>query len=587
MDCILSSPLGRARDTAAEIAHALGIPEVETVEELTEIDIGIFAGLTLEQARERHPERYRAFMQESWEGVPGAERIDALYARALAAWQTLIQRHAQGRRSVLAVTHSGFLQWIIRSTLGLAGVDAAVQRVGELLRLAHARGQPAPGDGGDALALRELDARERRRDSRLPLTAPGPDSRVAGMQVRILAWSSLPEPDRKKILARSEKDIAEVESAARAIIECGAGAAVMRLSSSYTRRFNGADLSGMPLACHRGRDRGGRGGSSPRRCARRSAPRSRTSAATTSSSFPPPMSLSEIQPGVYAGERATPIPSVGLYAPRGKGSFPSSMYMMAVPAQVAAVERVVVVSPPDAEAAATPPRCSPPACAGPGRSTGSAACRRWPPSPTARESIRPVAKFLGPGNQYVTAAKRLLAGVVDVGLPAGPSESMIIADASADPRLLALDLLIEAEHGPDSQAILVTPSAELARAVAAELALRAAELPEPRASYVRESFASYGCILTTSDIVEAAGVVNAVAPEHLQIATSDPLETLGLIRNAGEILLGQNTPFSLANYCDRRQRGDPDRRPGKDLLAPVGPGFPEVFLGCVPDRGRV
>ena len=121
VDCILSSPLGRARDTAVDIARSLGIPDVETVGELTEIDIGIFAGLTLEQARERHPDRYRAFMQESWEGVPGAERIDALYARALAAWETMFQRHAQGRRCVLAVTHSGFLQWIIRSTLGLAG----------------------------------------------------------------------------------------------------------------------------------------------------------------------------------------------------------------------------------------------------------------------------------------------------------------------------------------------------------------------------------------------------------------------------------------------------------------------------------
>jgi len=126
---------------------------------------------------------------------------------------------------------------------------------------------------------------------------------------------------------------------------------------------------------------------------------------------------------------------------------------------------------------------------------------------------------------------------------------MIIADSSADPARVALDLLIEAEHGPDSQAILVTPSAELARAVAAELPRRAAELPEPRAAYVRESFASYGCIITTRDIEEAAAVVNAVAPEHLQIATADPLATLGLVANAGEILLGQNTPFSVANYC--------------------------------------
>ena len=366
------------------------------------------------------------------------------------------------------------------------------------------------------------------------------------MQVRILAWSSLPEPDRKKILARSEKDIAEVESAARQIIEAvrsGGDAALVEL----TRRFNGADISGMPLRVTEAEIEaaGGVVAAPVREAIRASIANVRR---YHEQQLPPPMSLSEIQPGVWAGERATPIPSVGLYAPRGKGSFPSSMYMMAVPAQVAAVERVVVVSPPDAEG-----RCDPATLYAAGlcgareiyRVGGvqALAALAW-----GTESIRPVAKFLGPGNQYVTAAKRLLAGVVDVGLPAGPSESMIIADASADPRLLALDLLIEAEHGPDSQAILVTPSAELARAVAAELALRAAELPEPRASYVRESFASYGCILTTSDIVEAAGVVNAVAPEHLQVATSDPLETLGLIRNAGEILLGQNTPFSLANY---------------------------------------
>jgi broad specificity phosphatase PhoE len=120
VDCILTSPLARARDTAMEIASAVGIEAVETADELTEIDIGIFAGLTLEQARERHPGPHRAFLQQSWEGVEGAERIEALYARALAAWGLLLRRAAEGRRAVLAVTHSGFLQWIIHSTVGLA-----------------------------------------------------------------------------------------------------------------------------------------------------------------------------------------------------------------------------------------------------------------------------------------------------------------------------------------------------------------------------------------------------------------------------------------------------------------------------------
>ncbi len=120
IDCILTSPLERARGTAHEVASVLGLDGVRTAEELTEIDIGIFTGLTLEEARERHPGPHRRFLQHSWEGVEGAESIEALYARALAAWRLLLATAAAGSRSILAVTHSGFLQWIIRSTLGLA-----------------------------------------------------------------------------------------------------------------------------------------------------------------------------------------------------------------------------------------------------------------------------------------------------------------------------------------------------------------------------------------------------------------------------------------------------------------------------------
>jgi len=165
------------------------------------------------------------------------------------------------------------------------------------------------------------------------------------------------------------------------------------------------------------------------------------------------------------------------------------------------------------------------------------------------QSIRRVEKLVGPGNQYVTAAKRLLVGVVDVGLPAGPSESMIVADESADARLAALDLLIEAEHGPDSQALLVTPAEEFARAVAGLLPKFAASLPESRLTFVSKVFENYGGVILTTNAEEALAIVNDVAPEHLQIATRDSLATLSGVRNAGEILLGQRTPFSLANYA--------------------------------------
>jgi histidinol dehydrogenase len=164
-------------------------------------------------------------------------------------------------------------------------------------------------------------------------------------------------------------------------------------------------------------------------------------------------------------------------------------------------------------------------------------------------SIRPVDKFLGPGSQYVTAAKRILAAVVDVGINYGPSESMILADESADPRLVALDMLIEAEHGADSQALLVTASEPLARKVAEILPGLAATLPEPRRTFVTKVMEGYGGILIARSAEEAVEIADTIAPEHLQIATRDPFSTLSSVHHAGEILLGQSTPFSLANYA--------------------------------------
>jgi broad specificity phosphatase PhoE len=119
VDCILSSPLERARATAQAVAEAAGVASVETAEALTEIDIGIFTGLSLSEAKNRHPAPYARFLQESWEGVEGAERIVNLYRRALSAWDLFLARAAAGSRSILAVTHSGFLQWLLRATLGL------------------------------------------------------------------------------------------------------------------------------------------------------------------------------------------------------------------------------------------------------------------------------------------------------------------------------------------------------------------------------------------------------------------------------------------------------------------------------------
>lgn len=264
---------------------------------------------------------------------------------------------------------------------------------------------------------------------------------------------------------------------------------------------------------------------------------------------PHDLELTQVRPGLLAGERTTPIDSVGLYVPRGRGSFPSMLYMLAVPASLAGVPRIAVATPPDAAGEVDA------ACLYAARRCGVDTVYRMggvqaiAALALGTQSVARVDKIVGPGSAYVAAAKRLLRDRVDVGLPAGPSESIILADATADAERVAVDLLIEAEHGSDSQALLVTPSAQLANEVARLAAAHIDATPEPRAGFLRDVFAGYGGVLVTSSLDEATDVVNAFAPEHLQIRTADPWETASRIRNAGETLLGAHSAFSLANYA--------------------------------------
>jgi histidinol dehydrogenase len=367
------------------------------------------------------------------------------------------------------------------------------------------------------------------------------------MDVRFLRWKDLSAENRARLFARSSRDVEEAVPRVRPILEAvrtrGDAALV-----EFTRAFDGADIAGLPL----------RVGDTEIDEAERGLPGRLKDAIQAcadnvrrfhEAQLPGPLELREIRPGVRAGERATPVASVGLSVPRGRGSFPSSTYMLTVPASVAGVARIVVVSPADAsrrcDAATlyTARRCGAHEIYRVGGVQALAALA-W-----GTESIAPVVKLLGPGSRYVTAAKRLLAGVVDTGLPAGPTESAIIADGAADPALAALDLLIEAEHGSDSQALLLTPSEPLAREVARLLPAFLARLPEPRRSFAADTLAGYGGIVVTADIAEAARIADELAPEHLQIAAADPLGILAQVRHAGEVLIGQHTPFSLANYA--------------------------------------
>ncbi|MFN8563105.1 MAG: histidinol dehydrogenase [Anaerolineae bacterium] len=268
-----------------------------------------------------------------------------------------------------------------------------------------------------------------------------------------------------------------------------------------------------------------------------------------SEQMPEPMWFTEVQPGILAGEKVTPVASTGLYVPRGKGAFPSVMLMLATPAKVAHVPRIVVVTPPtpDGKADAASLVCA--EICGVDEVYVVGGMQAIAALAYGTETIPKVAKIIGPGSSYVSAAKRLLYGTVDVGLPAGPSESIILCDEHVDPHLAALDLLVEAEHGPESAAILVTHSEAVAQKALEILPGYIAELPQWRRDFVNNVLSNYGGVLLTSSLDESIQFVNDYAPEHLEVLTAEPFVTVQKLHNAGEMLLGHYTPIPTANYC--------------------------------------
>ena len=257
----------------------------------------------------------------------------------------------------------------------------------------------------------------------------------------------------------------------------------------------------------------------------------------------------EIRPGITSGERWTPIASAGLYVPRGKGSFPSVMAMLSVPASVAGVPRVAVCTPPDPDGSVDPAALYAARLSGIDTVFRVGGAQAVAALAYGTESIPRVEKIVGPGNRYVTLAKRLVYGQVDPGLPAGPSESIVLCDDSADPEIAARELMVEAEHGPDSAALLVTSSAEVADAVEALLPGLAAALPDWRREFVETVLSGYGGIVVAASFDDAVAFSNDYAPEHLHVLAREPFEVLGRLEHAGEVLLGENTSIAFGNYA--------------------------------------
>ena len=253
------------------------------------------------------------------------------------------------------------------------------------------------------------------------------------------------------------------------------------------------------------------------------------------------------QPGIALGQKITPLRRVGVYVPGGTAAYPSSVLMNVLPAKVAGVKEIVMVTPPGRDGGVSYPLALAAAdIAGVDRIYKVGGAQAIAALAFGTESIPRVDKITGPGNIYVAMAKREVFGHVGIDMVAGPSEVLVIADGTANPVHVAADLLSQAEHDPLAAAILVTDSEALARQVDAELARQTALLP--RQEVIRQSLGAYGTIVVARDLKECAAIANEIAPEHMELCISEPYALLDQIDNAGAIFLGGWSPEPLGDY---------------------------------------
>ena len=250
--------------------------------------------------------------------------------------------------------------------------------------------------------------------------------------------------------------------------------------------------------------------------------------------------------GVIMGQRVRGLKRVGIYVPGGTAAYPSSVLMNAIPAKIAGVEEIIMVTPPQKDGTPNPNIVAAAKLAGVDRVFLMGGAQAVAALAYGTETVPKVDKIVGPGNIFVATAKKLLYGVVDIDMIAGPSEILIIADSSADPRFLAADLMSQAEHDRLASSILLTDSAELAEQTKTELAKQLETLS--RREIIETSLDDYGAIIICSDMNQAVDFANELAPEHLEVCCNNPMEYVGRLDNAGSVFLGNYSPEPLSDY---------------------------------------
>lgn len=254
----------------------------------------------------------------------------------------------------------------------------------------------------------------------------------------------------------------------------------------------------------------------------------------------------EEENGIILGQKISPIERIGIYVPGGTASYPSSVLMTVIPGKIAGVRDIIICTPPGTDGKVNPYTITAAKEAGAGHIYKIGGAQAIIAMAYGTESIPKVYKIFGPGNVYVTVAKKMVYGTVDIDMLAGPSEILIVADKNANPKFVAADLLSQAEHDTLASAILVTPSLKFAEAVREQIKLQVKNLP--RKGIIRKSLEEMGAILIVPDIFKAFEVSNEIAPEHLELHVNEPFKYLGLIKNAGAIFLGENSPEPVGDY---------------------------------------
>lgn len=250
--------------------------------------------------------------------------------------------------------------------------------------------------------------------------------------------------------------------------------------------------------------------------------------------------------GVIMGQRVRGLHRVGIYVPGGTAAYPSSVLMNAVPAKIAGVKEIIMVTPPGKDGNPNPNIMAAAAVAGVDKVFMVGGAQAVAALAYGTERIPKVDKVVGPGNIFVATAKKLLYGIVDIDMVAGPSEILIVADKTADPSFLAADLMSQAEHDKLASAILLTTSADLARATLHEIDKQIKDLE--RQNIIEESLENYGEIIVCESLEQAISFANELAPEHLELCVSEPLKYIGKVDNAGSVFLGNFSPEPLGDY---------------------------------------